>query len=91
VETKSQLTRKHAISHGAPVNSCDWSGPAARGKCAEGDLLLATACDDKVFRLYYGPSKARLRLYKCAGGDLLLATAKAAVGSNKALVRLGRL
>jgi hypothetical protein len=31
-------------------------------KCAEGGLLLATACDDKVFRLYYG-FKALLRLY----------------------------
>ena len=30
----------------------DFSTPAAEGKCAEGDLILATACDDKVVRIF---------------------------------------
>jgi hypothetical protein len=34
------------------VNGCDFSPAAAQGKCAEGDLILATTCDDKLIRIY---------------------------------------
>ena len=42
----------NVFSRSLLVNGCDVSPAAARGKCAEGDLILATTCDDKLIRIY---------------------------------------
>ena len=51
-DPKAAMRCTFAIAHPGAVNCCDFSGPAAQGKCAEGDLILATACDDSIIRIY---------------------------------------
>lgn len=40
------------FSHLQLGNCCDFSPAAAQGKIVEGDLILATTCDDKLIRIY---------------------------------------